>query len=182
MERGNHNRMSNDKDFYDSVCEIEKGFIKAKLNYLPKVFIHKRDGKMQVIVLIFHNTDEKRMYQALIKKFCAMQDTDFYITCFDVKMTMYDKDDKNLSNAKVKDALLINKYSANDKIMSVFPYDNKTREFENFDRITGRNKDVEERDEWDLWGKSFDEKDEALMKKYDEFKAKNKDMFKEVNK
>jgi len=98
-----------------------------------------------------------------------------YMIIFDTYMTSLDK---KTGEREVFDVIVRNLYTPKKAILEFVKYkDNKIVE------VIDMSKD-EAMDEWNFWGKGFDENDEKLVKEnkeYQKFKEENPEKFKEIN-
>ena len=141
----------------------------------PFGFLIGKNYKVAIIGLEFGNADEKARVREKFRKMVLSRDVVGYIIIFDTYMT---KLDKKTGEREVFDVVIRNLYTPKEAVLEFVKYkDNKIVE------VIDMSKD-EAMDEWNFWGKGFDENDEKLVKEnkeYQKFKEENPEKFKEIN-
>lgn len=163
------------KLFEDLSKENDK-IIKIGQDVKPVCFIILEDYSIQIIMMLWKNSQEKEVLRERVMSHILNQKIKGYIIFIDTKLTILDKEsDKRI----VKDCVLRTLYTPKEmKREFVFYEKNK---------ITGRQFMGNEMrklgtDEFDLFGKHFDENNEEMRKmneSYQKFKLENPDKFEE---
>ncbi|HDY68266.1 hypothetical protein LCGC14_0862770 [marine sediment metagenome] len=158
---------------YKDVCKINDDLIKKGGEIHPMCFLIKKNYNLTPIIFMFKDQDEKVEMRKQLKNFIVKQDICGYILIFDTKMTMIDK--KGKKPPEVVDAIVRTLYTPGEKKMEMLTYKDKKI----IKTIKLNKKDIKKtQDEWDLWGKGFDE---TTIKKggfdYRKFKRENPELY-----
>jgi hypothetical protein len=131
------------EEFKKCACKcIEKdGF------HTPLCIPVNKNNSIKIIGFPFKNLNEKEILKNWLKDNLVKSDIKAYFIIVDTKMTSYSEKEKE---REVKDALIINLYTASEKICWILPYKDKTM-IQEFIKIEGRGGN----DSFDIWGEGF---------------------------
>ena len=162
-------------EIYNEIRRKNNQIIEEGKKVAPFGFIIGKNYKVAVIGFNFENSKEKALMREAFKRMVLSKDVIGYMIIFDTYMTSLDK---KTGEREVFDVIVRNLYTPKKAILEFVKYkDNKIVE------VIDMSKD-EAMDEWNFWGKGFDENDEKLVKEnkeYQKFKEENPEKFKEIN-
>jgi hypothetical protein len=159
---------------FDEMCKKNDEEIKSgKSSFMPICAIVKEDYKIILISFGFNGDEEKQKMKNTLKSFIAMQKLKGYILIQDGKVTKYNPD---MSVAEVSDVAMRCLYTPQFSISKMQFYKNGE-----LGELITHDKREEMRNEWDLWGRGFEEDDEVaneINKKYNEYKDEHPELYK----
>ena len=165
--------------FFKTECEAnDKNIEKYGNGIIPVCFIIYKNWKVGIIVLSFNDYEQKQLMKRFLMKFIASQKILGYAIMFDTIMTILDN--KSMTGV-TKDAIMRTLYSSKGilKREMVIHQDKKIIE-----KIDFNTEEVKEcKDEWNLWGEHFDlndKEEERINRLYQDFKAKNPELYKDL--
>lgn len=158
--------------------EMSQEILDKGKKVMPMCLLFKKDGNIEIIGMDFEGYEDKEKARTDLKNYLVGKSIDKYTIIFDAKMTVLNKNGKNVP--KVRDIIMISIYTAKDKITRGFPYYEDKQLLENDKdtiKLDGRK---DSKDCWDIWGEEvpFDTKEQ---KEYQEYKQAHRELYKGID-
>lgn len=179
------------RKIFEDLCKANDLIIenKNRSGLMPVCFIIEDNGndktQIKVIAFPFGSYQEKIRMKELLMKIILSNKTKGYILFLDTKMTTMNKEN---NVEKIQDCVIRNLCSPKLTIREAIIYDEEKRKIIEKIKVLDTDDKTETKyngiiDEWDLYGKHFDEEDEEMNKKnekYQKYKEDNPDKYREV--
>ena len=166
------------RTIFKSICKANDKIINSREKVCSLAFAITKK-RIISLPLIIKGSEEKEILKFLFKKFITSQkDLEAYIIILDTYMTIFDK---KAEKGVVMDAIIRAVYTPTEKEMIAVPYKDGKILKDKIQKIIGRDKN--QRDEWDIWGKGWDETDKQdanINGQYQKFKEENPEKYKEL--
>jgi hypothetical protein len=158
---------------YKRLCKANDKIIKREKNhFLPICVLVKKDNHIEIIGMMFRNSDEKEKMKQMIFKHIANQEIKAYILILDTKMT---KLDTKTNERIVQDTSVRTIYTPKGNYTEIVNY----KDGKILDTIKIKEKF---KSYWDLWhiNSEYTANEQKEQEDYQKFKKEHKELYKDL--
>lgn len=163
-------------DIFKTLYQQNTSWIEKHGDMSPIFFFIKKDGGLDMMLLVMRNSTERDIFKQLIKKKALNSEIKGYVMIMDAKITSFDRSKEDNSNAKVQDAVISQLFTPRGRMSHILIHEGKKIIKEDlcldYDKI---------KSEWDIWGKGMDmeiKEERDIAEWYKIYKNKNRDKYK----
>ena len=160
---------------YKRLCKANDKIIKREKNhFLPICVLVKKDNHIEIIGMMFRNSDEKEKMKQMIFKHIANQEIKAYILILDTKMT---KLDTKTNERIVQDTSVRTIYTPKGNYTEIVNY----KDGKILDTLKVGN-DKAMKSYWDLWNINPEHtpQEEKEIENYQKFKKEHKEIYRDL--
>lgn len=161
---------------FEGWSEHNKKYFRENKNFTSVVYMIGKNDKRAIMMVIFRNAEEKMFIRNVIK-LMALAKAKAYFFASDTKLTRMSRDEQ----PEVYDAL-VQMLCCPDGLYQKITLHNGEGEPIKVDGFEEDLKSLEATSEWNAWQDPVDKSEinEEFIKKYNEFKKANPDLFKDI--
>lgn len=159
---------------FKNLCKANDKIIKKEKNsFLPICVLVKKNNHIEIMGMMFRNSDEKEIMKQGILKYIANQEIKAYILILDTKMTTLEKTNERI----VQDASVRTIYTPKGKYTEVVNY----KDGKILDTLKIRD-DKTMKSYWDLWNinPEYTAEEEKAQEDYWKFKREHKELYEDL--